>query len=429
LPKTQLLKKLLYNLLIRSYHAMIVTLSPINFKAKLWIEGRKDIFKRLKEAVGKSSQKIAWFHCASLGEFEQGRPLIERFRSEFPQYKILLTFFSPSGYEIRKNYNQADFIFYLPIDTASNAKRFVSIVKPSVVLFVKYEFWYHYISEIKKHKIPLISVSAIFRKEQLFFKSYGRFYADLLKSFDHIFVQNDESKQLLQQIDYRNASVTGDTRFDRVKQIASSAASIPVIEKFKEGKLLFVAGSTWPKDLAVLIPFINSLDKELKVIIAPHEIHAEEIDGFIKEIERPCLKFSAAEVETVGKAEVLFIDNIGMLSSLYRYCQYAYIGGGFGKGIHNILEAVVNGVPVLFGPNYGRFKEAVDLVKLETAFAITSKEELEKKFDFLNSNDDVLRKITLLNKQYVEQNSGATENIIDYCKKLLSNHLTNNHNF
>jgi 3-deoxy-D-manno-octulosonic-acid transferase len=413
------LEKFLYNLSVRSYQGLIKAFAAFNPKAKLWVEGRKDIFKKLKEKLCESTEPLAWFHCASLGEFEQGRPLIERFRKELPGYKILLTFFSPSGYEVRKNYNAADYIFYLPMDSAKNASEFLEITNPKIVFFVKYEFWYHYLSAIKKRNIPFISVSAIFREDQLFFKSYGKFYADLLKSFSHIFVQNKKSSQLLQSIGFSDVTIAGDTRFDRVKEIAAAAKSIPLVEKFIDGNPAFIAGSTWKADMNILTPFINSFDKPLKIIIAPHEIHENEIDDLTKTITKKAIRYSKASMETIGEFDVLVIDNIGMLSSLYCYGSYAYIGGGFGKGIHNTLEAVVNGIPVFFGPNYKKFKEACDLIELGGAFPVNSSNELKDKFVELHRDQEKRSRINSLNRDYIENNSGATDVIINFCKQLL----------
>ncbi|HYG40845.1 MAG TPA: glycosyltransferase N-terminal domain-containing protein [Cytophagales bacterium] len=413
------MEKFLYNLAILSYLTLIRTSSVFNTKAKLWIKGRKKIFKRLSQAIPQDVKKLAWFHCASVGEFEQGRPLIERFRHDFPDYKILLTFFSPSGYELRKNYPHADYIFYLPIDNKWNARKFLAIVKPTVIFFIKYEFWYNYIREIKRNEIPLISVSAIFRESQLFFKPYGKFYASLLKNFNHIFVQDEQSKKLLESINYKEITVAGDTRFDRVKQISTSAAEIPLMEKFRDHQPLIVAGSTWSEDMDLLIPFINSFSQPLKLIIAPHEIDENQIEGFIKRINKKSIRFSQVNFDNVKDFQILFIDNIGMLSSLYRYGNYAFIGGGFGKGIHNILEAVVQGIPVFFGPNYQRFKEARDMIKLEAAFSVKSNQEFAKWFSELYHSPEKRIQIKEKASDYIEQNTGATSKIIDYCKLII----------
>lgn len=410
----------IYNIFIRLYSFAILIASVFNPKARLFVKGRKNIFKKIKQNIDKSHQ-IVWFHCASLGEFEQGRPVIEELKRKFPNYKILLTFFSPSGYEIRKNYKGADYVFYLPIDTKRNATKFIKAVNPKIVFFVKYEFWYHYLNVLNKKNIPVYIFSAIFRKNQLFFKSYGGFYRKMLQKFNFLFVQNKESKTLLNSINITNVEITGDTRFDRVYSIASQAKNIPIIKAFKQDKKIIIAGSTWKPDEELLIQFINSGKKDdLKYIIAPHEIFIENIERIEKAINKKAIRYSQADEQNVLDAQVIIIDNIGLLSSLYKYGDIAYIGGGFGKGIHNVLEAATFGLPLIFGTNYHQFNEAVQLINLKAAFVVNNFFDLNKVFNSLLINEKTLQKTGAISKNYVVSNLGATSRILATCNKNLS---------
>ncbi len=404
-----------YLAVIKIYYLLIAIASWFNPKARFWIRGRKGIFKRLKQEIN-PNENIAWFHCASLGEFEQGRPLIEAFKEKYKEHKILLTFFSPSGYEIRKNYEGADYIYYLPLDTPKNARRFLNIVNPSVVFFIKYEFWYFFIKEIGKREIPLYLVSGIFRKSQRFFKKYAYRSQKMLSEFKHFFVQNDESADLLNSIQLNNVSVTGDTRFDRVYTIAKNSKTLPLIERFKGDQQLLIAGSTWKPDEDLIIKYLNESKNDLKVIIAPHEIHPENIARIIRSIDTDLriLKYSEADNMNISNAQVLIIDNIGLLSSLYKYGDLAYIGGGFGKGIHNTLEAATFGMPLLFGPNYLKFKEAVDMINAGGAYSITEYDELKDKIDFFISHPDEIIHAGKVTSDYVENKRGATLKILNF---------------
>jgi 3-deoxy-D-manno-octulosonic-acid transferase len=404
---------------------IISIITPFNSKAKFWVEGRKNIFERLGLTLltNDGTTSLAWFHCASLGEFEQGRPVIEAFRVKYPTYKILLTFFSPSGYEIRKNYTGADFIFYLPADTPQNAKKFIEIVKPSIVFFVKYEFWRNYLIELEKQQIPVISFSAIFRPNQLFFKSYGGFYSEILTKFKHILVQNQESFDLLKSIDIQQITLAGDTRFDRVKQIVDAKKEIQIAENFKANRQVFMLGSAWQTDMDVIIPLMNLLknDSNLTFVIAPHEIHQVEIMAWKKQIESKSICFSEVKNDTkLTNYQVLIIDNIGMLSSLYQYADFAFIGGSFGKGLHNILEAATFGMPIFFGNKaYHKFQEAVDLVNQGGAYAIKSTEDLGKKLNDLRLNEVNKKKTDKISQNYVLQNIGATEKVMYVVESIL----------
>jgi len=388
----------LYNISIWIFSIAIHIASLFNPKAKQWIKGRKGIFRKIEKTL-KNEQNIVWFHCASLGEFEQGKPIIEGYKQKHPTHKILLTFFSPSGFEIRKNYKGADFIFYLPADTKKNAKKFINIVNPIKVIFIKYEFWFNYMAECKKQNIPFYSVSSIFRKEQSFFK-YD-WFAKQLNNVSHFFVQDNNSKELLQTIGFSNCTVAGDTRFDSVVSNTQKAVSIPLIETFSKNKTTIICGSTWPKDEAILAKYIKE-NPNYKYIIAPHEMH--HISDLKKQTN--ALLFSKADSTNIRNNTVLIIDSIGILSNIYKYGNLAYIGGGFGSGIHNILEAVAYGLPVVFGPNYQKFKEANELIELEGAKEISNHSELETTIlSFIDFDSSI-------SKHYIKNNAGATDIII-----------------
>lgn len=401
----------LYFVAIRVFFVGVLIASLYNKKAGAWLSGRKEILKKIRQSVGKD-ERIIWFHAASLGEFEQGRPVMEAIRKKYPEYKILITFFSPSGYEIRKNYSGADYIFYLPLDTAQNASKFVEIVRPSVVFFIKYEFWYHYLRTLYKKKIPVYLISAIFRKNQLFFSWYGGWYRKMLDYFTHIFVQNDESLNLLSESGISHISKSGDTRFDRVAEIARKTKTLDIAENFRDNKTVVICGSTWDKDEDLIIKYINNSGSDLKFIIAPHEIHEAHIQRIVSELKKPYILYSEANNKNVKNKQGLIINNIGMLSSLYKYGDWAYIGGGFGAGIHNILEAATFNLPAVFGPNYQKFKEAVDLIEYEGAFCIRDLNELSAIFNvFLNDKEkrELSGKIA---GDYIIKNQGATTKIM-----------------
>lgn len=400
-----------YNIAIFTYYFLIKLASLFNPKAKLWIDGRKGIFDKMASQI-KTGEDIAWFHAASLGEFEQGRPVMEAFRKKYPAYKILLTFFSPSGFEIRKNYEGADYIFYLPMDTPRQAKRFIRHANPKMVVFIKYEFWFNYIRILHGKGIPVFIVSAIFRKEQHFFKGYGGWFRNMLRKFSYFFVQNQESYDLLRSIGISSVVISGDTRFDRVQEIAGNKKSFPLIEQFVAGYRVLLAGSSWPPDEDILRRIPDN--PELKIIIAPHEIHEDHIAAIENKLgKEKTLRYSKANEGNILQAKILIIDGMGFLSSLYQYCEVAYIGGGFGKAIHNILEAVTFGKPVIFGPAHEKFKEAVDLIKLGGAFAVNGEKEFIEIFDRLLQDHTFYRNASEICKGYVEENCGATKLIID----------------
>lgn len=402
---------LIYNLVIFCYLGFIYLISLFNKKAKQWIKGRKNLFEKILRNIG-TGKDIIWFHAASLGEFEQGRPVIEAFRQMNPSYKILLTFFSPSGYEIRKNYTGADYIYYLQIDTKINAIRFIRLVKPKMVIFIKYEFWFNYISELHHQQIPLFIISAIFRKDQHFFKWYGGWFKKKLEKITYFFVQDQNSLELLKSIGINQVMISGDTRFDRVFELSKKNVNFPIIERFSAGKKILLLGSSWPPDEELVQKVTENRDN-LKIIIAPHEVHESRIVSLENKFSHlQPLRYSKADESSVSKAGILIIDTIGILSGLYRYCDIAFIGGGFGKGIHNILEAVTFGKPVIFGPNYHKFKEAVDLIHRGGAFSISHKDEFSAILDRLLNNDDFYKERSDICVAFIEQNRGATNLIL-----------------
>jgi 3-deoxy-D-manno-octulosonic-acid transferase len=414
----------LYNIFLIFYKIGVRIASIKSNKAKLWLAGRVNIFTKLEKWRSQlpQDQKIIWIHCASLGEFEQGRPLIEKLRENHSDDKIILTFFSPSGYEVRKNYSEVDAVFYLPLDSKFNALKFITILKPSLVFWVKYEYWFYYLTTLKKNNIPVILISAVFRESQLFFKWYGQMWKKMLRSFDKIFVQNTESLSLLQTIGFaQNTTVTGDTRFDRVIDIAANSTPLPseLLNFVKHSKVI-IAGSTWEEDEIELVHYANT-NMDIKFIVAPHEVDEERIAD-VKKLFKNSTLFSQLKDE--DNAQVIIIDNIGMLASLYQFADVAYIGGGFNdSGIHNILEAAVFGKPVVFGPVYEKFSEAKQLVENGGAFSIANALELEKLLDTLIKDEDFSAKTGAICKKFVYDHGGATDKIMEYIyeKRLLTN--------
>ncbi len=396
--------------------------SWFNPKAKALRKGHEEQAKKLRTTFPLTAPaSLVWLHCASLGEFEQGRPVIEALKAWNPSLKILLTFFSPSGYAVRKDYEYGDFVFYLPWDTKKNAKWFAEVVKPSLAIFVKYDFWYHYSNELRRQNIPLISVSSIFRPGQIFFKPYGALFRSILKCFNHFFVQNQESAGLLQSIGIDQVTLGGDTRFDRVNQIVLQSQEIPIARQFKDGQKVMVIGSAWPEDMEVLIPFINDNNKRIKFIIAPHELKEDYLIELEHSIDGKSIRYSAATAQKLMGASVLIVDNIGMLSSLYRYGEFAFVGGGFKQGLHNILEPACFGIPVFFGNKaYQKYQEANDLVFRGGAFEVSDYMDLKLKYELLISNSESLLLACDVTRQYVLENLGATDKIMNYCKKILA---------
>ena len=396
---------LLYNLGIRLYFFLILVASAFNKKAKAWIDGRKNTAYRHFE-------KSAWFHFASLGEFEQGLPVLTAYKASHPGLPIIITFFSPSGFEIRKNTPLADAVYYLPLDTAGNAREFIAPINPTIAVFTKYEYWYHFFNELHKRDIPLYIISGIFRPNQVFFQWYGSLHRRMLGFVRHFFVQDEDSKLLLHKINIDNVSVSGDTRFDRVWTNAQQPKSFPLISEFIKGRTTFIAGSTWPED-EVLLATLTADHPDWKFIIAPHEISEEKINRLIELLPKnSAIKYS--QLTTHNSPQALIIDNIGMLSSLYQYGHMAYIGGGFGAGIHNTLEAAAFGLPIIFGPNYEKFKEARDLIALRAAFCIVDENELKKIALYLADDEHRYKALSQKVKVYVREHVGATEMIMGY---------------
>lgn len=409
----------LYFLGIHIYHLSIRLAALFSTKARLWVNGRKNVLTRMALEMN-PKEPLIWFHCASLGEFEQGRPVIESVRKEFPNHKILLTFFSPSGYEVRKNYSGADYIYYLPVDTASNARRFIEIAGPQLAFFVKYEFWFNYVNELHRNNIPLISFSAIFRPSQHFFKYWGSWFAKQLNKVSWFFVQNASSLQLLREIHIHQAAIGGDTRFDRVSDLVKSQKKNATLELFKGDADLLLAGSTWLPDEQILLELLQKLQDGFKLVIAPHLIdsgHIHQIQRLYKSFD--VVLYSETDVNKVKNAQVMVIDSMGHLSTMYSYAKVAYIGGGFGVGIHNLLEAAAYGKPVIFGPNHRRFREAVELTENGAGFPIHNAAECMEVFERLMKDEKSYQLISLTAKNYVQSNAGATKKVVEKAKEYI----------
>ncbi|MFH1000129.1 MAG: glycosyltransferase N-terminal domain-containing protein [Bacteroidota bacterium] len=407
--------RFLYSVFVLLYGFGIQLISVFNAKAALWVKGRKTLFKEIEEKLSTNKKPIIWMHAASLGEFEQGRPVLESIKQQFPGYALVLTFFSPSGYEVRKNYPNADFVFYLPLDTPKNAKLFLEIVPASLVIFIKYEYWYNYLKEIEKKKIPMVIISAIFRKKQIFFSFYGSWFLNHLKQIDWFFVQNQESLNLLNKVGILQCSISGDTRFDRVAQVASLASTNPILEQFKGNSKLLLVGSSWPKDETLIYPLLAKFP-ELKIVIAPHLIDEKHIKLIKKHTAEKHIRYSEAKSNNVKQKQVLIVDNFGLLSALYLYADFTYIGGGFGAGLHNTLEAATFGMPIFIGPNYKKFQEAVDLVELKAIKVIEDSNDLEIALHHLLSNPELCLKKAALARNYVKAKTGAANQILDFLK-------------
>ncbi|EFA43237.1 3-deoxy-D-manno-octulosonic-acid transferase [Hallella bergensis DSM 17361] len=409
----------MYQLFICLYTFGVWVVSLFSKKVRMMWQGEHQAFRILKERVN-PNDKYIWFHAASLGEFEQGRPLIEHIRKEHPEYKILLTFFSPSGYEVRKNYEGADICCYLPLDTIRNARRFLRLIRPAMAFFIKYEFWYNYLHILKHRGVPAYSVSSIFRPDQVFFQWYGRGYRKVLDCFTHFFVQNEESRELLSQIGIDRATVVGDTRFDRVLQIKEASKQLPLIEAFvgtaeQHPTKVFVAGSSWEPDEDIFIKYFNE-HKDWKLIIAPHVIGENHLKAIVSKLDRKVTRYSVATAESARQADCIIIDCFGLLSSIYHYGSVSYIGGGFGNGIHNVLEAAVWSVPVVFGPNNKHFQEAQGLLKVQGGYQIENYQEFAELMNRFDNNADFLAQSGKQAGLFVSSRAGATQKIIDNIK-------------
>jgi 3-deoxy-D-manno-octulosonic-acid transferase len=404
----------LYNIALGLYGLLLRLVAPFVPKAAAWVAGRRGLLAHIRHTIGNDAAPRVWFHCASLGEFEQGRPLIEAYRKAHPGTKVVLTFFSPSGYEIRKNWPGADYIFYLPQDTRSNARAFLDVVQPRLVVFVKYEFWYHFLNEAHRRSIPAIVISAIFRSDQVFFKPWGGFFRKILTRFAHIFTQTEASAALLRGIGLTQVSVAGDTRFDTV--VATAAATprhLPVVDAFvADGAPVLVVGSSWPEDLPALTPLLRHYQNSLRVLVAPHEISETNLRLVEEALPGRVVRYSQADAATVAQARILLFDNVGLLSQLYRFGKYGYIGGAFGKGLHNTLEAAAFGLPLFFGPTYAKFQEAIELVQLKCAFPVHNAAELETAFRYLWEHEDARLRLQDAMLDYVHEQAGATRTIM-----------------
>ncbi len=387
-------------------------------KIKLFVQGRKEAFSTLKNKIQKND-KVIWVHAASLGEFEQGLPVIEKLKSTYPSHKILITFFSPSGYEVKKNNEIADAVVYLPMDTRKSAKRFLAAVNPSLAIFVKYEIWPNYLKVLKEKQVPTLLISAIFRKEQVFFKWYGGIMRKSLKAFTHFFVQDKSSVALLESIKLNNVTLSGDTRFDRVSEILESDNNLTFMEQFKANETCLVAGSTWPEDEEIIVKYINESPKPLKVVIAPHNINADHIQSLKKSILKRAVLYSEAENDAISANEVIIVDTIGLLTKIYSYADIAYVGGAFATGLHNTLEPAVFGIPIIIGPDYKGFNEAENLVDRAGILVTKSYDEFTSVLDELLGNQELLKKTGQINGNYVRENKGASVQIIAHIRTLL----------
>jgi 3-deoxy-D-manno-octulosonic-acid transferase len=412
----------LYNIIVQIAGFLIKIVAVFSPKIKLFVEGRKTVFADLSNKI-KPSDKTIWFHAASLGEYEQGLPVIEKIKIQYPNHKIVITFFSPSGFEVRKNNTVADCTVYLPLDSIQNAKKFVEIVHPEMVFFIKYEYWPNYLHQLKLQNIPTYLISGVFREKQVFFKWYGGFYRKALEAFDYFFVQNELSKKLLQSIDLLNVTVSGDTRFDRVSDILLKDNRLDFIEQFKDNCLTIVVGSSWEKDENLIVNYINNYAKKVKFIIAPHNIKQEQIANLKNQITKKTVLFSDIPVATkhalsIQEYDVFIIDTIGILTKIYSYADMAFVGGGFGNpGVHNILEPATFGVPIVIGPNFSHFAEATALVNLGGCVSISNQNELNDAFDNLIANDDIRAEKGHICSTFVQLNKGATEVVLKHISK------------
>jgi 3-deoxy-D-manno-octulosonic-acid transferase len=402
----------LYNLTLQLAQFILKIVALFSPKMKLFVEGRKSVFSTLEQKI-KATDKTIWFHAASLGEYEQGLPVIEKIKDTYPNHKIVVTFFSPSGYEVRKNNTVADATVYLPLDTPKNAKQFLEQVHPDLVFFIKYEFWINFLDQLKKQNIPTYLISGIFREKQLFFKWYGGFYRKALNTFTHFFVQNENSKKLITDLGKTNVTISGDTRFDRVVAILEKDNTLDFISEFKDNTLTVVIGSSWPKDETLLIEYINSCTLDVKFIIAPHNIKTEQIENLKNSITKKTVLFSEKENKDLSQFNVFIIDTIGILTKIYSYADIAYVGGGFGNpGVHNILEPATFGVPIIIGPNYSHFEEATNLVQLGGCLSITNQKELEQALSDLIQNNETRHNKGQICNAFVQKNKGATNSIM-----------------
>jgi len=410
--------RFLYNILVNIAWIGLKAIALFQPKIKLFVSGRKKTFPILEEKLSPNTRTI-WMHVASLGEFEQGLPILERLRKQYPNHQMVLTFFSPSGYEVKKDTPVADVVTYLPLDTLSNANRFLNLVRPELVIFVKYEIWPNYLDQLKKRQIPTFLVSAIFSKRQVYFKFYGGFMRNSLKAFSHFFVQDDNSKSLLQSIGFEHVTVGGDTRLDRVSEILKRDNRLEFMTRFKNGHFCLVAGSTWPEDEEILINYINSVQEPIKFVIAPHEIKPAHVEKIIRSLQKKVVCYSEMEDKNLKDFDVLIIDIIGILTKVYSYADVAYVGGGFATGLHNTMEPAVFGIPIIIGPQYHGFKEAEDLVAKGGIFPISDQTEFNKLMRLFTGNPTKAKEQGTINSNYINSNVGAADRILDHISRFL----------
>jgi len=408
----------MYSFLVQLIGYFLHIIAKFNPKIKLFVEGRKKTFHLLKGAFSKKD-KVIWIHVASLGEYEQGLPVIEKLKLKYPAHKILLTFFSPSGFEVKKDKTPADLVVYLPMDTQKNARRFLDTVRPKIAIFIKYEIWPNYLFTLKERNVPTVLVSAIFSKRQNYFTWYGGFMRKALGTFSHFFVQEENSKDLLSSIGYTHVTVSGDTRFDRVSQILQKENTLDFMQRFKGNSKCLVAGSTWPEDNKVLLDFINAQEAGLKVVIAPHNIRPRPIEELKSSITKKVVQYSKIDLDTISDAEVLIVDTIGLLTKIYGYADFAYVGGGFATGLHNTLEPAVFGIPVLIGPKYHDFNEAVEMVNRKGILMVKDKEDFSQIMHQFIQDVRFAEKTGKNNSEYIQENTGATHTVVQYIENLL----------
>lgn len=410
--------RLLYNILINIAWLGLKVVALFNAKIKLFVQGRKQTFSILEERL-RSADKTIWMHVASLGEFEQGLPILERLRTEYPEHRLVLSFFSPSGYEVKKNTSVADVVIYLPMDSNYKAKRFLELVNPELAIFVKYEVWPNYLHHLQKRNIPTLLISAIFSERQIYFKPFGGFMRKSLRKFDHYFVQDENSKKLLESIEIKNSTISGDTRLDRVSKILKQNNQLDFMDRFKNNQLCLVAGSTWPEDEQILINYFNNTNEKVKVVIAPHEIKPAHITKITSALNKKTLCYSDLGNQNLKEIEVLIIDTIGLLTKIYSYANIAYVGGGFATGLHNTMEPAVFGIPIIIGPQFLGFKEVEDLVKEGGIMPISNKDSFNNLMGDLLNNPISIRNIGDINANYINSNRGAADLIMKHISKIM----------
>jgi len=410
--------RFLYHILINIAWFGLKVVALFNAKIKLFVKGRKNSFPILKEKIPSNSKTI-WMHVASLGEFEQGLPILERLRTKYPEHKLVLSFFSPSGYEVKKNTTVADVVVYLPMDSNSKVKRFLDLINPELAIFVKYEVWPNYLYHLKKRKVPTILVSAIFSERQIYFKSYGGFMRKSLGTFSHFFVQDEKSKKLLESIGFSNSTIGGDTRLDRVSEILKRNNQLDFMDSFKNNQLCLVAGSTWSEDEEILIDHINNTEEKVKFVIAPHEIKPAHIEKITSALQKRTILYSEIDNQNLKEFDILIIDTIGLLTKIYSYANIAYVGGGFATGLHNTMEPAVFGIPIIIGPLFEGFKEAKDLVKEGGIISVSNQDSFNNLMSELLNNPISIKNIGDINSNYINSNKGAADLIMQYISKII----------